>query len=233
MRHRTVGELMTKDVVRVRRDTPFKEIVKVLAEFDITAVPVVDDEERPVGVVSEDDLLRKAAEQPDTVDRMLPPKPEAWEHAKAEGTTAEEVMSAPAVCARPEWSVVEAARLMEAQHVKRLPVVDEADRLRGIVSRADLLRIFLRRDLAIREEIVGDLLLRTLRLSPSEVTVTVVDGRVTLTGSVERRSLIPLIVRLCRGVDGVVSVSERLGHRVDDAEGHGTGSGGGPARSAG
>ncbi|MFF4793851.1 CBS domain-containing protein [Streptomyces sp. NPDC001276] len=216
MYHRTVEELMTRDVVRARRDTPFKELVRLLEENDVTAVPVVDELDRPMGVVSEADLLRKTTDQADPSGRTPIPHLEAWERAKAEGSRAEELMSAPAVCARPEWTVVEAARLMETQHVKRLPVVDEADRLLGIVSRADLLRIFLRRDEAIRDEITGDLLRRTLGLDPRDVTAEVRDGRVTLAGIVESRSLIPVIEQLCRGVDGVVSVSGNLAHRTDD-----------------
>ncbi|EST36821.1 CBS domain-containing protein [Streptomyces roseochromogenus] len=217
MQHRTVEELMTRDVVRARPDTPFKELVRLLAENDVTAVPVVDDRDRPVGVVSEADLLRKSADQADPSGRVLVPNLEAWERARAEGSRAEELMSAPAVCARPEWNVVEAARLMETQHVKRLPVVDETDRLLGIVSRGDLLRIFLRRDDAIRDEITQDVLWRTMELAPSEVTVEVREGRVALAGSVEFRSLIPVIEQLCRGVDGVVSVTEHIAYRTDDA----------------
>lgn len=216
MHHRTVAELMTRNVVRARRDMPFKELVRLLTENDLTAVPVVDDLNRPLGVVSEADLLRKSADQADPSGRAPVPHVEAWERAKAEGTRAEELMSAPAVCARPEWSVVEAARLMEAQHVKRLPVVDEADRLLGIVSRGDLLRIFLRRDDAIRDEITEDVLWRTMGFGPSEVTVEVRDGRVDLGGSVEFRSLIPVVERLCRSVDGVVSVAGDIAYRSDD-----------------
>ncbi|ARP68641.1 inosine-5'-monophosphate dehydrogenase [Streptomyces pluripotens] len=217
MHHRTVAELMTRDVVTVRRDTPFKEIVRLLADNDVTAVPVVDDLDRPQGVVSEADLLRKSADQADPSGRTPIPHLEAWERAKAEGARAEELMSAPAVCARPDWNVVEAARLMEVQQVKRLPVVDEADRLLGMVSRGDLLRIFLRRDDAIRDEITEDVLRRTLRLAPAEVTVEVRDGRVVLGGSVEFRSLVPVVEQLCRGVDGVVSVSGHIAYRTDDA----------------
>ncbi|WLQ44929.1 CBS domain-containing protein [Streptomyces laculatispora] len=223
MHHRTVAELMTRDVVRARRDMPFKEIVKLLAENDVTAVPVVDARDRPMGVVSEADLLRKSADQADPSGRTPVPHLEAWERAKAEGARAEELMSAPAVCARPEWTVVEAARLMAVQNVKRLPVVDETDRLQGIVSRSDLLRIFLRRDDAIREEINRDVLQGTLGLAPSEVTVEVREGQVTLNGSVEFKSLVPIIERLCRSVDGVVSVSEHIAHRTDDARNSPTG----------
>ncbi|MFP1625556.1 CBS domain-containing protein [Streptomyces sp. 5K101] len=214
MHHRTVAELMTRHVVRARRDLPFKEIVKLLAEKDVTAVPVVDELDRPMGVVSEADLLRKSADQADPSGRTPIPHLEAWERAKAAGARAEELMSAPAVCARPEWTVVEAARLMEVHGVKRLPVVDETDRLQGIVSRSDLLRVFLRRDDAIREEITEDVLQKTLGLAPSEVTAEVREGQVTLGGSVELKSLIPIIERLCRSVDGVVSVSEHITYRA-------------------
>ncbi|MEU8585862.1 CBS domain-containing protein [Streptomyces sp. NPDC048664] len=219
MHHRTVEELMTRGVIRARPDTPFKDLVRLLEENGVTAVPVVDELDRPMGVVSEADLLRKSADQADPSGRTPLPHLEAWERAKAEGARAEELMSAPAVCARPEWTVVEAARLMETQHVKRLPVVDEVDRLLGIVSRGDLLRIFLRRDEGIREEITGDLLRRTLGLDQRDVTAEVREGRVTLAGTVECKSLIPVIEQLCRGVDGVVSVSGDLAYRKDDSEG--------------
>lgn len=222
MHHRTVGELMTRNVVRAPREMPFKEIVELLAENDVTAVPVVDGSGHPVGVVSEADLLRKSSGQADPSGRVPIPHLEAWERAKTEGTRAEELMSAPAVCARPEWSVVEAARLMAVQGVKRLPVVDETDQLLGIISRADLLRIFLRHDDAIREEIERDVLRRTLRLAPSAVTVDVREGEVALRGSVEFRSLIPIIERLCRSVDGVVSVTEHIAYGTDDTQGPAT-----------
>ncbi|WP_405911248.1 CBS domain-containing protein [Streptomyces sp. NBC_00828] len=215
MQHRTVADLMTHDVVRARRDTPFKEIVELLAENDVTAVPVVDELDHPLGVVSEADLLRKCSAQTDPAGRIPVPHPEAWERAKAEGVTAEELMSAPAVCVRPEWTVVEAARLMALRNVRRLPVVDEADRLTGIVSRGDLLRIFLRRDDAIRDEITRDVMQRTLHLAPAEITVEVDEGQVTLRGSVEVNSLVPIIERLCRNVDGVVSVAAHIGYRID------------------
>ncbi|WP_431961457.1 CBS domain-containing protein [Actinacidiphila sp. bgisy160] len=216
MYHRNVGDLMTKAVVSIRPDTPFKEIAKLLAERDVTAVPVVDEGNRPVGVVSEADLLRKEAGQPDPAGLLPARHPRPGERSRIAATTAEGLMSSPPVVARPEWSVVEAARIMEHRGVKRLPVVDETGRLVGVVSRADLLRVFLRRDSAIREEITGDLLVRTLGLAPGAVTVQVVDGKVSLEGVVDRRSLVPVVTELCRGVDGVVDVEARLGYKADD-----------------
>ncbi|MFH8253907.1 CBS domain-containing protein [Streptomyces roseolus] len=207
MRHRRIEELMTREVVSIHGDAPFKEIVRVLTRHRVTAVPVVDEADRVIGVVSEGDLLRKTADRTAAGDVPAVPGLEAWERAKAEGTRAEELMSAPAVCARPDWTVVEAARLMEVQGVKRLVVVDDRDRLVGVVSRRDLLGVFLRDDDGIRREIAEDVLRGTLGLAPGTVTVEVKEGRVELCGTVPYRGLLPVIERMCATVDGVVSVS--------------------------
>ncbi|WP_035792168.1 CBS domain-containing protein [Kitasatospora mediocidica] len=216
MRHRIVGELMTSAVVHVRPDTPFKEVVQVLSRNDITAVPVVDEQDRPLGVVSEADLLCNEVAQEDSAGLLLAPRLSRGERKKSEATTAEGLMTRPAVCARPEWTVVEAARAMNHRHLKRLPVVDEAGRLVGIVSRSDLLRVFLRRDQAIREEIRREVLDGALGIAPDSVEVQVHDGQVSLAGTLDRRSLLAVAERLCRSVDGVVAVISHLGYRVDD-----------------
>ncbi|GAA3367928.1 CBS domain-containing protein [Streptomyces sannanensis] len=197
MRHRSVADLMTPTAVSVQRGTAFKEIARLLDEYGITAVPVIDDEGRPVGVVSEADLIRGKISQ-------------------GSANTAEGLMSSPAVVARPGWSAVRAARLMEEHRIKRLPVVDDSGRLIGVISRSDILQLLLRRDRAIQEEILEDVLTRTLGLSPSALMVDVTDGRVTISGSVERRSLLPIIQRLCESVDGVVDVAVRLAVEADD-----------------
>ncbi|GAA4759842.1 MULTISPECIES: CBS domain-containing protein [Streptomyces] len=197
MRHRSVADLMTPQAVVAQRGTAFKEIARLLDEYGITAVPVVDDEGRPVGVVSEADLLRRHT-------------------GGTSADTAEGLMSSPAVVARPGWSAVQAARVMEDHRIKRLPVVAEDGRLAGVVSRSDLLRLFLRRDRAIQEEIVEDVLAGTLGVSPAAVGVEVADGRVTLSGTLERRSLARIVVRLCESIDGVVDVVDRLDYASDD-----------------
>jgi CBS-domain-containing membrane protein len=198
MRQRSVADLMTPEVVAVQRGTSFKEIARLLDEFGITAVPVVDEDGRPVGVVSEADLLHR--------------------HTSGEQgpSTAEGLMSSPAVVARPRWSAVEAARVMERRRIKRLPVVDGTGRLIGVLSRRDLLQLFLRRDRAIQEEILEDVVTRTMGLPPSAVTIDVNDGTVTLSGVLEHRSLVPILVRLCETVDGVVAVDVRLAYETDD-----------------
>jgi len=207
---------MTSAVVHVRPDTSFKEIARLLAEHDITSVPVLDDQDRPLGVVSEADLLRHEAAVEDPAGLLTPPSLSDRDVARSRATTAQGLMSSPAVCARPEWTVVEAARLMDQRSFKRLVVVDEAERLIGVVSRSDLLRVFLRHDSAIREEIRREVLEHTLYLAPYAVQVEVVDGVVTLRGELERRSLLPILLRLCQSVDGVVAVHDHLRCVVDD-----------------
>ncbi|NBE50269.1 CBS domain-containing protein [Streptomyces boluensis] len=190
MRHRSVADLMTPMAVSVAPETTFKEIARLLDEYDITAVPVVDEAYRPLGVVSEADLVRRRLHG-------------------AGADTAAALMSSPAVVAHPQWSVVRAARVMDREKVKRLPVVDGTGVLIGVLSRSDLVQLFLRRDRAIQEEIVEDVITRTLRLSPSALTVEVMDGRVTLSGTVRDPDVVPVLLRLCDSVDGVVTVVDR------------------------
>ncbi|MEV0489761.1 CBS domain-containing protein [Streptomyces atratus] len=216
MKHREVAELMTHDVVTVPRDATFKDIVRTLEEHQLSAVAVTDSAGHPLGVISESDLLPKSADQGDYFPP--PPHPDLWERGKAESTRAEELMSAPAMCARPAWTAAEAARFMEAQQVERLLVVDETDTLVGIVSRRDLLRIFLRDDDAIRHEITGDVLDRILHQDLAAITVEVTNGHVELRGLVPFKTLIPVIERLCRTVDGVIHVAQHLQYVVDDTD---------------
>ncbi|MFG2823313.1 CBS domain-containing protein [Kitasatospora sp. NPDC048365] len=218
MRHRCVHDVMTQEVVTARPDTPFKEVALLFHRNDITAVPVVDEQDRPIGMVSEADLIRKEAVLPDPEGRHPGLRLKPADRARAEAETAGGLMTSPAVSARAGWTIGEAARQMDRHRVKRLPVVDEAGRLVGIVSRRDLLQVFLRHDGAIREEIVHDVLGRTLWLAPDDVEVAVHDGVVTLTGRLPRRSLIPIAEQLCRAVDGVVAVHQTLDWAEDDTD---------------
>ncbi|KIQ66515.1 hypothetical protein TR51_02765 [Kitasatospora griseola] len=208
MRHCTVGAMMTRQVVTVSPGTGFREIVALLAEYDITAVPVVDTDHRPLGVVSEADLLRTQLAQYDPAS-MLP----APVHLRGTGTTAADLMTSPAVCTTPDSTVVAAARLMTRRRVKRLPVVSPADgRLIGTVSRGDLLRVFLREDRAIRREIVEEVLTTVEGASPALIAVDVVQGEVTLSGTTAPHCPARTLRELCAAVDGVVSVTDRTTH---------------------
>ncbi|MFE2233407.1 CBS domain-containing protein [Streptomyces sp. NPDC059442] len=216
MQHRTVFEVMTHDVVTAAPETSFKGIARLLAENDVSAVPVVDPDRSLLGVVSEADLLRTTAELPDLEGRPAGVRLLSQERRLPDAETAAQPMTSPAIAAQPNWNLVETARTMHREGVKRLPVTDETGRLVGIISRSDLLRPFLRGDTAIRDEIEHDVLAGTLRLAPDTIRVTVDDGVVRLTGPVDERADIPVIVRLCRSVDGVVALHESIEYSYDN-----------------
>jgi CBS domain-containing protein len=214
---RRVGDVMTREVVTVTEQTPFTEMVRLMAVHKISALPVVSGTGWVVGIVSEADLLRKEEYQADDdADSWLERRRQREARAKAAGRTAAAVMSTPVITIDPDATVVMAAKLLARHGIKRLPVVDERHRLVGIVSRADLLRLFLRDDEAIRREVVDEVLVRTLWVEPLTVTVAVQDGIVTLSGWLERKSLVPMAVHLTRRVPGVVDVVSQLSFDWDD-----------------
>ncbi|QNE74295.1 CBS domain-containing protein [Streptomyces finlayi] len=223
MRDQKIGAVMTTEVVRAECGTPFKTVARLLSEHRVSGLPVVDDEEHVIGVVSETDLMFHQAATPLAYE--LPPRfrvaqvlPRARRRtAKARARTADGLMTAPAVSVRAEDTVVEAARTMVQHRVNRLPVIDEEDRLVGIVTRHDLLRVFLRPDAEIRESVIHEVLERGLWLVPGSIDVTVTEGVVTLQGQVERRSETEIAVAMTRKTDGVVDVVNRLTHRFDDS----------------
>ena len=205
MTRRTVADVMTRSVVSAYRGASFKNIAQVMIERGVTAMPVIDKEHHVIGVVSESDLLIKEEQER---------RPRRRSRVKARARTAEELMTSPAITVDPETGVVRAARLLDRHRVKRLPVVDPAGRLVGIVSRRDLLRVFTRPDDDIRDEITEEIFECLLRTNPGRVTVQVNDGIATLNGRLERR-LVPLARRLAATVDGVVDVVDRLNNDQD------------------
>lgn len=219
MKHRKVGQVMTADVVRVTADVPFKEVAALLARHGISGVPVVDDDEKVVGVVSATDLMARQAFGPGERPRRRWWSPASRRRAdKAAALTAGQLMSEPPVTVRAVDSIALSARTMAGHRVERLPVLDEEDRLVGIVTRRDLLRLFLREDEDIRQEVIQEILVRTLWLTPLAVGVRVAEGVVTLEGRVERQSEVDIAGSMTAQVDGVVGVVDRLTARFDDSE---------------
>ncbi|MEV7730439.1 CBS domain-containing protein [Streptomyces sp. NPDC087917] len=192
MKHAKVGFLMTDEVVSVLGRTLSTDVAALLVEHDISGVPVVDADERVVGVISRTDLRAQVH------------------------LTAQDLMTAPAVTVHAEQTVTEAARLITRRGVTRLPVIDEEDRLVGIVTRRDLLRVFLRPDYEIRRVLVEEVLADTMGIGADSVSVRVVDGVVTLDGRLPRSSQIPVALRLAGQLDGVVAVIDRLTAHSDD-----------------
>jgi CBS-domain-containing membrane protein len=223
MRHNKVGSVMSTQVVRAAYGTPFKEVARLLGEHHISGLPVVDDDEKVIGVISETDLMMRQADTPDPYDpkrrfRLADLTPAARRQAaKARARTAGQLMTEPAVTVHAGDTIVEAARTMAQRRVERLPVLDEEDRLVGIVTRRDLLTVFLRPDEEIRAEVVEEVLSRALWLPARSIDVSVTEGVVTLTGHMERRSETEIAVTMTRQIDGVVAVVDKLTHRLDDS----------------
>ncbi|MCZ4122753.1 CBS domain-containing protein [Streptomyces sp. H39-S7] len=219
MRHRKIGNVMTSDVVRAVYATPFKDVALLLAHHDISGLPVVDEDDKVIGVVTETDLMFRQAKRDNVgCQRLIGLTRGAHRAAaKARARTAGELMSTPPVTAHAEDSIAFAARTMAQHRVERLPVLDEENRLVGIVSRRDVLQVFLRPDSDIRREVIDEILVRTLWRSPQTIGVKVTDGVVTLEGRLERQSEVTIAVQLINRIDGVVGVVNHLTFRLDDS----------------
>ncbi|MFJ2606368.1 CBS domain-containing protein [Streptomyces sp. NPDC087425] len=208
---------MTRAVVAVGRDAGVKEMVRLMRGWKVSALPVLEGEGRVVGVVSEADLLPKAefrTDAPGPYRARLRPvgnTPRARrrhlaDQAKSGANSAAELMTSPALTVRPDALLTQAARTMARNRVERLPVVNGVGLLEGVVTRADLLGVFLRDDEEIAREIRRGLLPGLFPGPGPVVGVEVREGVVTFTGQVRDRSLIPVAARLARAVEGVVDV---------------------------
>jgi CBS domain-containing protein len=213
-----VKDVMTTEVVAVREDTAFKEIVSVLLRTGVGAVPVLDSTGQVRGVVSESDLLAKEAD-PTAFEESHPLERHRRrvERRKTGASVAADLMSAPAVVTFEHAGVGDAAREMRHHRIKRLPVVDGlSGRLVGIVSRSDVLRVYTRPDEEIRRDVLEEVIAKESAMDPTPFKVTVTDGNVVVGGQIERRSLIPLLLHAIRGVEGVVSAESTLTFKFDD-----------------
>lgn len=218
-----VDDVMTTAVVTVSQSTPYREVVDLLVGHRFSAVPVVDDFQRVTGVVSEADLLRKIEYAGEEEPRLFDGRRRRGERIKAFACTAADLMSTPAVTVLAGTSLAAAARLMDREEVKRLPVTDDLGRLIGIVSRGDLLKAHLRPDDEIHADVESGVLRTYLVEGADTVRATVQDGVVTLTGRVDRLSTKDIADRMTRQIPGVVAVVDELDYGYDDRNILGTG----------
>ncbi len=217
-----VREVMTRTLVSVRPETPLKDVAALMVEHGISGVPVVDEQGVVLGVVSEADFIVKerglegVRHRP--LARFLGRGDEARaEIAKVQAATAGSAMSSPAITIEADRPVREAAAVMIERAINRLPVVEDG-RLVGIVTRADLVRAYLRPDDELERVIRDEVLVRELWVDPAEIEVHVERGVVRLRGTVDRRSTADLVARHVARVEGVVAVDPELAWRLDDSE---------------
>ncbi|MET7597746.1 CBS domain-containing protein [Streptomyces sp. NPDC005481] len=200
-----VSDVMTHTVAAVGRGAEFKEIVRMMRDWQVSALPVLEGENRVVGVVSEADLLPKEEFRDSDPDRDTQLH-RLSDLAKAGSLTAGELMTSPALTVRADATLAQAARTMARARVKRLPVVDGRGTLEGVVSRSDLLKVFLREDEEIAEEVRREVVSYLFPAPASAVRVEVREGVVKLVGRLRDTSLVPVAARLVRAVEGVVDV---------------------------
>ncbi|MCW7945076.1 CBS domain-containing protein [Streptomyces hygroscopicus] len=218
-----VSDVMTQTVAAIGRRATFKEIVRMMQDWRVSALPVLEGEGRVVGVVSEADLLPKEEyrdgdpDLPDAgpgagagsgagADPFFAPTRRRSDRPKAVAVTAEELMTSPALTTHAGATLAQAARTMARAGVKRLPVVDDLGMLQGIVSRSDLLKVFLRDDEDIAQEVRSEVVPYLFPTQVAAVRVVVENGVVTLGGRIGDTSVVPLAARLVRAVEGVVDV---------------------------
>jgi CBS domain-containing protein len=212
-----VRDVMSTEPVTVTRLTPFKDLVELFSSRRISAAPVLDSRNRVVGVVSQTDLLPKEAfrdHEPSRREQLL----HLEEMLKAGGTTAGDLMTAPAVVIGPHAGLAEAARLMARHHVRRLPVIDGREQLVGVVSQSDLLTVFLVPDQQLADTVTARIAHALPDADTSSLTVSVTDGVVTLGGELTDTSRLPALVQTARRVEGVVDIEihlDRKHHRID------------------
>jgi CBS-domain-containing membrane protein len=200
-----VLDLMTTEVFKVSPETPIKQAAQLMFRHRVSGLPVVDDTGKLAGIITEADFLR-----------LEVARGEADEPRPIESVG--EVMSTGVVTVGPEEGLAEAAKIMVVQDVKRLPVVDEEERLLGIISRLDIVAVFTRPDEIIEDEIREDLVRRVLFIDPDAIEVSVKGGVVTFNGEIGTRNESRLLEELARRLDGVMRVDNQLTWRLDDTE---------------
>jgi CBS-domain-containing membrane protein len=221
LRRTTVGEVMTTRIISVTPDSGFDDVVRALEEHHVRAVPVIDPAGHLLGVVSEADLMG-TVEQGDPEAKVGTEHRGLHLHARRLGhpTTARELMSTPVFGVTPDASIAEAARALQSRKLGWLAVVEPgqpgSERLAGVLTRSDLLAVFVRDDAELRSEIVDTLLARLLLVAPGRVDVRVSDGVVTMTGQVPTRAEVCLLVDFVQRLEGVVAVVDRLTYEVDE-----------------
>ena len=217
MRHYQIRDVMTANPMTVTPATPLKNVADILVRGRIGVVPVLTPQGRVAGVVAEGDLLRKEQLQRDPDGQHSLHLPYRTRRDIATAETAGELMDRYPATVQADTSVAEAARLMDRHQCRFLLVTGEDGKLLGVVTAQDLLRVFLRTDAAIKAEISGDVLFRCLGTNPVLVQVDVTDGVVRLTGELERKSMLAIVLPAVRAVDGVIDVTAQLDYAIDDS----------------
>jgi CBS domain-containing protein len=211
----TVATVMTHPVVTVNPETPIKEAVRLLKSHRISGMPVVNAKGGLVGIVTEADLLNKV-EKRDPDSYVLESRRHRQDRARAGALDVGSAMSREVTTVRPEFPIALAAREMHTRGFKRMPVVDESGKVIGIVSRGDLLKVFLRTDRELREEVRSILESAASRHGGHGLKARVSGGVVQLQGTFDAKSRMLATARAVGAIDGVVGLKSEMSFELDD-----------------
>lgn len=212
-----LAELMTTDVITIGPGATLKEAARRMIEARISGLPVTDETGKLVGMITEADFVKEEAGRRSAKRARLL----RWFHKDAPLDVERlvgDVMTNEVLTLGVDDDHADAARLMRDKNIKRIPVVDSAGDLAGLVSRSDILRAFARSDTEILEEISDQVIRHILWIDPKRVNVKSIDGNVTLSGRLETKSEAHVLVEFVNRVDGVVSVKDQMSWEVDNTK---------------
>jgi CBS domain-containing protein len=216
-------DIMTPKVVSVGPEAEVREIAQLLLQHRISAVPVVDDEHKVLGIISEGDLMRRVKNDDDGSHSwwlsLFTGGKDPVDYVKLHGRKAREVMTPKPLTVEENTPLHTIARLLEKNHIKRVPVVRDG-KLVGIVSRANLLQGIANAAVAPTQSPTDDRQIREAILKevehntgvPTESISVIVDGGVVevwgLIGSIEQKQAVTVAAE---NVPGVIRVENHLG----------------------
>ncbi|MFI7700623.1 CBS domain-containing protein [Nonomuraea sp. NPDC049480] len=206
-----VKDVMGRVAIAVLEDASFADIVAAMKRYAVGAVTVVDADRRPVGVVSEDDLLLKEIDPVRHSVSMFESRRRRHEHDKAAAVTAGQLMTSPAITVTPGTCVRDAARLMHDKRIKQLPVIDPVTgRIIGTLHQRDVLRVFTRPTAELEADV------RAVLRDPEAFSIEIDQGVVKVSGRVQWRSQAIAVAEAVRAVEGVVDVICEVASDKDD-----------------
>ncbi|MBI3455941.1 MAG: CBS domain-containing protein [Candidatus Rokubacteria bacterium] len=220
-----VYEVMTRDVVTVRPETPIQEAAQLMVSYGVSGLPVVDDRGSVVGILSEGDLILRQKRRErvpwwrsffDDGERL------AREYQKAMGTTAGEVMTRSVICVSPDLPIESVAVILDERRIRRLPVVADGQ-LVGIVSRGDLIKALATAPAGPVASLSDGQLVREMKdriahepwASNRGIVAQAKDGIVSLWGVVDTEAQKSALVTMARAIPGVKGVDSHLVVRAE------------------
>jgi len=213
-----VGDVMSTEIITIGVDAPLKEAATMMVKSGVSGLPVVDDDRKVIGIITEADFVTAEANRSWGRQRRRLLANFLGDVTPPSATSVADVMSVDPHTIDSGSSVTEAARMMTDLRVKRLPVVFPDGTLCGIISRADVMGVFARPDDALADEILNGVALGILQLSPDDVTVVVSDGVANISGQVPARSEARILQELAVRVEGVVAVESSVTWTHDDTK---------------